>query len=107
MKPEGGEPAMHDEPPGSRRTWALVVAAAVVGPATAVLHELDIVSLGPAATLWPLLAIVLATVLGIVLGLRIGHRDSRRLRWVAMIPNGLVLLFYGFLFLFFGLGGSR
>lgn len=63
--------------------------------------------LGPTANLWPLVGIVLAAAFGIVLGLRVGRRDFRRVRWLAMMPNGLVLCFYGFLLLFFGLGGSR
>lgn len=81
--------------------------AAAAGPAAALLHELDLVPLGPAASLWPLLVIVVAAGSGILVGLRIGRHDLPGLRWLAMIPNGLVLLFYGFFLLFFGLGGSR
>jgi VIT1/CCC1 family predicted Fe2+/Mn2+ transporter len=65
------------------------------------------VSVGPAASLWPILVIVLVAVLGLVLGLRAGRRGPRWLRWLVVTPNGLVLLFYGFLLMFFGLGGSR
>jgi hypothetical protein len=86
---------------------SLLLAAAAAGPAAALLHEFDLVPLGPTASLWPLLVIVLASVFGIILGLWIGRQDLRRLRWLAVTPNGLVLCFYGFLLLFFGLGGSR
>lgn len=85
---------------------ALLIAAAA-GPTTALLHEFSIVSLGPTTSLWPVLAIVLAALLGIVLVLGIGHREFPRSRWFATIPNGAVLLLYGFFLLFFGLGGSR
>jgi len=87
--------------------WALFLGAAAAGPATALLHEFDVVPLGPTASLWPLLVIVLAAALGIFLGLSIGRQDFRRLRWLVMMPNGVVLCFYSFLLLFFGLGGSR
>jgi hypothetical protein len=95
------------DPPRIGIVWARVLVAAAAGPATALLHEFDVLSLGPAASLWPLLVIVLAAVLGIVLGLRIGRQGLRRLRWLAMIPNGLILCLYSFFMLFFGLGGSR
>lgn len=78
----------------------------LAGPTTAFLHELDAVSLGPTASLWPLFVIVLVAVLGIFLVLRIGP-DFRLLRWLAIAPNGLVLCYYGFFLLFFGLGASR
>lgn len=87
--------------------WSRFLGAAAAGPAAALLHELDVVPLGPRASLWPLLVIVLAAALGIFLGLRIGRQDFRGLRWFVMIPNGLVLCFYSFFLLFFGLGGSR
>ncbi|MEX2529432.1 MAG: hypothetical protein WD960_01555 [Gemmatimonadota bacterium] len=87
--------------------WALILVAAAAGPATALLHEFDVLSLGRTAGLWPLLVIVLAAAFGMILGLRIGRRGFQWLRWLAMIPNGVVLCLYGFLLLFFGLGGSR
>lgn len=95
------------DPSRSGMIQALFLGAAAAGPGTALLHEFNLVPLGPAASLWPLLVIVLTAVLGIFLGLRIGHQDFRRVRWLAMMPNGLVLCFYGFLLLFFGPGGSR
>ena len=95
------------DPPRSGVMWSLLLAGAAAGPAAALLHEFDIVPLGSTASLWPLLVIVLASLLGIVLALRIGRRGLHRLRWLAVAPNGLVLCFYGFLLLFFGLGGSR
>jgi hypothetical protein len=87
--------------------WSLLLAGAAAGPAVALFHEFDVVPFGPTASLWPLLLIVLASLFGIVLGLRIARQGFRRLRWLVVAPNGLVLCFYGFLLLFFWLGGSR
>lgn len=97
---------MRDLTPTPAR-FARFFAAAAAGPATAILHEFDLVPIGPPGTLWPLVVIVLASMLGIFFGLRFGQQNFRRLRWLAMMPNGLVLCFYGFFLLFFGLGGSR
>lgn len=93
--------------PNSGLVRVLFLFAAAAGPATALLHEFNVWSPGPSASLWPLFVIVLAAVLGTFLGLSAGRRDFRRLRWLALVPNALVLFFYGFLLLFFGLGGSR
>lgn len=90
----------------ARKLLALLVAAAT-GPTAALLHEFNIASPGPTASLWPVLVIVLAALMGLGLGLNFGRRSFPRLRWLVMIPNGAVLLFYGFFLLFFGLGGSR
>jgi hypothetical protein len=95
------------DPPGSGTVRVPFLVAAAAGPATALLHEFNVWSPGPSASLWPLFAIVLAAVLGILLGLSIGRREFRRLGWLAVVPNTLLLFFYGFLLLFFGLGGSR
>ena len=84
-----------------------MLVAAAAGPATALLHEFNVWSPGPSASLWPLLMIVLVALLGTFLGLSVGRRDYRRLRWLAAVPNTMVLFFYSFLLLFFGLGGSR
>lgn len=95
-----------DDPPRGGMTPALFLAAGA-GPATAFLYESGLVPLGPTASLWPYAVIVLAAVVGIFLGLKIRHRGMRRLHWLAVLLNGLVLCFYGFFLLFFGLGGSR
>lgn len=88
-------------------TSPLFLAAAAAGPAAALLYEFDLVPGGPTASLLPVLAIVLAASFGIVLGLKIGRHYLRGMRWLAVLPNTLVLCFYGFFLLFFGLGGSR
>jgi hypothetical protein len=93
--------------PRSGLVRVLFLVAAAAGPATALLHEFNVWSPGPSASLWPLLMIVLVALLGTFLGLSVGRRDFRRLRWLAVVPNTLVLFFYSFLLLFFGLGGSR
>lgn len=85
----------------------LSAAACAAGPAAAVLHEADVLSVGPSATLWPVGFVTAAAAVGLALGHRIWRRDSRALGAVVAVPNGLVLALYGFLLLFFGLGGSR
>ena len=99
------ESMKHDANEGTG--WIRLLGAAAAGPAAVLVHELDLVPLGPAAGLWPLMVIVLAAGFGLFLGLRIGRRDLRWLRCLAAIPNAATLCFYGFLLLFFGLGGSR
>lgn len=84
-----------------------LILATLSGPGVAILHEYNIFSIGPDATLWPLVSIVLVSGLGIILIIRIAFQQSSRFLWLAMIPNGVILLFYGFLLLFFGLGGCR
>ncbi len=91
----------------SAELWTLVMAALVIGPGTAVLHETGMLSLGPTATLWPIGFIVMAALAGLATGLRVATRVSKVLGALVVIPNFVVLGFYGFLLLFFGLGGSR
>ncbi len=97
---------MTDPKPGPE-VRILVMAAFVVGPGTAVLHETGVLSLGPTATLWPIGFIVIAALAGLGTGLSIAHRVSRGLGALVAIPNLVVLGLYSFLLLFFGLGGSR
>ena len=80
---------------------------ALAGLTLAVLHESGIWSVGPDATLWPIGAIVLVAGLGLIPAFQLGARESWSLGTMLMIPNLAVVLFYGFLLLFFGLGGSR
>lgn len=94
-------------PTPAPRVWLLSAAACAAGPATAVLHEADVLSVGPPATMWPIGFVAGAAAVGLASGLRIWRRDSRALGAVVAVPNGLVLALYGFLLLFFGLGGSR
>jgi hypothetical protein len=95
------------ERPRDGMAWPLFLVAAAAGPAAALFHEFEVVPLGPSASLWPLLVIVLAAGFGLCLGLRLGRDEVRGQKWLAVFPNGLVLCLYGFFLLFFGLGGSR
>jgi hypothetical protein len=70
--------------PGVRLVAA---AACVAGPGTAALHETGILSLGPAATLWPIGFIVIAALAGCYTGLRITSRVSKGLGALVAIPN--------------------
>ena len=91
----------------AREVWLLAAAALAAGPTTAVFHEAGIVSLGPSATLWPIAFIVVAALAGLGAGITIARRVSRTLGLAVALPNLLVLAPYGFLLVFFGLGGSR
>ena len=51
--------------------------------------------------------IVVGALAGFATGVRLATRVSRGLGALVAAPNLLVLAFYGFLLLFFGLGGSR
>ena len=97
---------MTDPTPGLE-VWLLAAAAFAAGPTIAALYETGTLALGPSATLWPIGFIALAAAGGLFTGLLLGTRVSRLLGAVIAIPNGLVLAFYGFFLLFFGLGGSR
>lgn len=93
-----------------RRTseiWVVAAGAFAAGPFVAILHESGTLSLGPSATLWPIAFIVIAAAAGLLTGVGIAGRVSRGLGATIAVPNLLVVLFYGFLLVFFGLGGSR
>jgi hypothetical protein len=77
------------------------------GPTLAGLHETGMFSAGPAATLWPLVLIVIAAMMGVLVGRWVATRRSRLLGFIVAAPNALVLLVYGFFLIFFGMGGSR
>jgi hypothetical protein len=85
----------------------VAVLGTAAGPSLAVLHEAGVLSLGPAATLWPLVFIVAASLLGVLVARWVARRRSRLAALVIAVPNGLIFLLYGFLLAFFGLGGSR
>lgn len=97
---------MNDSRVGGER-WLVGLVAMVAGPGAALLHEVGGVPFVPAATLWPILLVVVAATAGIVVAVRIVGRGPGWLRWFVAIPNTLVLIFYAFLLVFFGLGGSR
>lgn len=83
------------------------LAASMSGPAIAALHETSTLSVGPSATLWPVFFVVVVAGAGLwVVGKAVDDR-STWIRLLSAVPNGLVLMFYGFFLLFFGLGGSR
>jgi len=94
-------PTMNTE---ARLVAALALA---VGPVTALLHETDVLSLGPSATLWPIGFVAIAALAGVGTGAVITARVSRWIGGAVIVANGLILAFYGFLLLIFGLGGSR
>jgi len=97
---------MSNESPGP---WVRLLALAgfVAGPSAALLHEVGLLSLGPSATLWPIGFVVFVAAGGMVMGLRVAAVATRSLGLIVALPNLLVLTTYGFLLVFFGLGGSR
>lgn len=91
----------------SAKAWLMAALAFAAGPVMAILHETDTLSFGPAATLWPIAFVVAAAAAGLLTAVIIAANVSSLLGGLVMIPNVPVVLFYGFLLLFFGLGGSR
>ena len=90
--------------PGNRNFLGVV--AAIAGPAIAGLYEQGAL-LGREATLAPLAIVVAVAGLGLGIGV---WASLNRPRWgglLAIFTNGIVVLLYGFLLVFFGLGGSR
>ncbi len=98
---------MMSDPQRSGEVRLVAAAALVAGPAMAVLHQTGTLSLGPSTTLWPIAFVVVAAGAGLATGVTVAARISRRLGALVAAPNLLVLALYGFLLLFFGLGGSR
>ena len=73
----------------------------------AFLHENGSLSLGSSAGLWPIVVVVLVAGIGLWVGLRAAIRRPRWVGLLAVVANGLIVMLYGFLLVFFGLGGSR
>ncbi len=91
----------------SSKTWLMAAPAFAAGPLMSLLHETDTLSPSLGATLWPIAFVAAATAAGLLIGVIIAIRASGILGAVVIIPNVPVFLFYGFLLLFFGMGGSR
>ncbi len=91
----------------SSKTWLMAALAFAAGPLMSLLHETDTLSPSLGATLWPIAFAAAAAAAGLLIGLIIAIRASGILGAVVIIPNVPVFLFYGFLLLFFGMGGSR
>jgi hypothetical protein len=84
--------------------WATAVLAAAIGPLAAVAHQRGIIADGG---LWSVAGVVLMAAVGAALGIRGVRRAPRWPGALALAANTPVLMFYGFLLAFFGLGGSR
>ncbi len=87
--------------------WPLPVLASVAGPTVAFLHESGTLDLGGSGSLAPIAAVVLVATVGVGVGVRALRRGPRWAGGLACVTNGAVVALYGFLLLFFGLGGSR
>ncbi len=71
------------------------------------LHETGTLQVGASASLAPVAAVVLVAGVGLWVGIRAIVRGPRWAGVLAGLANGAVLALYGFLLVFFGLGGSR
>lgn len=91
----------------SGENWALPALASLAGPLMAYLHESGSLPVGASASLEPIVAIVIVAGVGLVVGLRATRRPPRWIGLVAVVTNALIVMLYGFLLVFFGLGGSR
>lgn len=92
---------------GGRSSTFAVVCLGVAGPLVAVLHLTDALSFGLRGSLWDPGLVVMAAAVGLVGSLVAIRRGHRTTGVAAAVLNLLVLAPYGFLVLFFGLGGSR
>jgi hypothetical protein len=81
--------------------------AAVASPAAALLDEPRTLSIVPFANLWSVVLVVLVPGVAMVVGVRVAIHGNRMLGVLLALLNLPIVSFYGFLLLFFGLGGSR
>ena len=88
------------------RGWALTSVALVGGPGIAFLYERGSLP-GSSGGLWSLLPVILVAAAAVAVGVKAAIRGPRWLGYLVVTVNILVVLFYGFFLLFFGLGGSR
>lgn len=87
--------------------WLLAVVVVAAGPTTAILHEVGALPHVSSIGLWQIGFIGIAATAGLAAGVWLARRRSRVAGALAVVANAVVLVLYGFLLLFFGLGGSR
>ena len=92
------------EPDGGR--WFVAGLAGLAGPAAAVLYDRGALTWAP-SNLAPVAAVALVAGIGLAIGVWASRRRPRWIGFGAVATNGVVLFVYGFLWAFFGLGGSR
>ena len=88
----------------SRSGFALL---AILGPGAAALHESGALFQDQLDGLWPVGLVVTVSGISLLTGIGAARRKPRWPGLVAIAANAPVLIFYGFLLAFFGLGGSR
>ena len=81
--------------------------ALFAGPGIAFLYERGSLSPRSPAGLWSIVPVVLVAGVAVVVGVRAVIQRPRWLGYLVVTADGLVVLLYGFLLIFFGLGGSR
>lgn len=87
--------------------WLRAALALVAGPAVVLAYESGSIPWLPSATLWSTAAILLAAVVALGFGIRRARRSPRWVGFLIILVNGPIVGLYGFLLVFFGLGGSR
>lgn len=101
-------PLVNSQPSnGGRSSTFAVLFLGVAGPLLAVLHLTDALPFGLRGSLWDPGLVVMAAAVGLVGSLVAIRRGHRRTGAAAAVLNLLVMAPFGFLVLFFGLGGSR
>lgn len=97
----------HDHTEAKASGALATVVLGVLGPFLAVLHLLNALPFGLQGSLLGPGVVAVAAALGLAAGVLAIRRDHRAVGTAVALLNLLVLAPYGFLAVFFGLGGSR
>ena len=88
-------------------SWLRAALGLVAGPAVVLAHESGSIPWLPPATFWPTAVVVLVAMVALGFGIRSARRSPRWVGFLIIFVNGPIVGLYGFLLVFFGLGGSR
>jgi hypothetical protein len=91
----------------SSGSWVRAAVALVAGPALVLAHESGSLPWLPSATFWPITVILLVAIMAVGFGIRCARHSPRWPGFLIIFVNVLIVGLYGFLLVFFGLGGSR
>lgn len=103
---EGPASAAEPRPP-SAGGWLLTAAVALAGPVAAAAYEGGVLPTPGLDGLGTLVPVIVVAAAGAGVALWATRRPPRWMGVAGLLTNGAVLAVYGFLLLFFGLGGSR
>ncbi|MDH3298124.1 MAG: hypothetical protein OEM96_07605 [Gemmatimonadota bacterium] len=88
-------------------SWSAAVLALLAGPAGILADESGSIPWLPSATFWPKALVLLLAAVALGYGIRRARRSPRWVGFLIIFVNGPIVGLYGFLLVFFGLGGSR